>query len=268
MNTRKQLKKLGIQPIKGQHFLTSEPVIEALVEAGEVDDEEVLEIGAGTGVVTEALAERASKVYAVEKDRKLARHLKDKFSDQENVEVIEGDVLELELPDYTRCVSNLPFQISSKIVDLLGEEQVHSSLIVQKDFAEKIVAEPGSSEYGFTAVKTNYYFVPVKLRDVAPSKYHPRPEVDTSILKLYPNKERHGIEDEELFFKFAKALFTHDRKKVRNAFVDARHMLDLEKEEAKKARDKLPHSEKRVIDLTVKDIQEVVTTFQELDDLN
>lgn len=264
MNPRKQLKELGVNPVDGQHFLNSEPVTAALVEAGEVDGETVLEIGAGTGVVTEKLAEKAEKVYAVEKDHKLARHLKSRFKDKENVEVIEGDALDEELPDYTRCVSNLPFQISSKTVEFLGEKQIQSSLIVQKEFAEKLIAEPGDSSYGYTTVKANYYFVPVKLRDVSRRSYHPQPEVETSIIKLYPNKERHGIEDEEQFFTVAKALFTHDRKKVRNAFVDARHMLEIEKERAKQMRDKLPHSEERVVDLDVRKIVEIVEKFHDL----
>lgn len=264
MNLRKQLAELGIKPVKGQHFLNSEPVTEALVEAGEVEDQKVLEIGAGTGVITEKIAEKASKVYAVEKDRKLARHLKERFSENKNVEVLEGDILQMDLSEYDRCVSNLPFQISSEVLEMLGEEQVQSSLIVQKEFAEKIVAEPGSKKYGYPTVKANYYFVPVKLRDIPNRKYHPQPEVKTSIVKLYPNKERHGIEEEEQFFTFAKALFTHDRKKVRNAFVDARHIIEIEKNKAKEIRDELPHSEKRVIDLSVKEIQDIITKYREL----
>lgn len=264
MNIRNELKQLGIKPVKGQHFLISEPIVKALVEAGEVKDQDVLEIGAGTGVITEELSKKASKVFAVEKDRKLARHLMEKFSDQGEIEVVEADILERDIEDFDRCVANLPFQISSEVIEMLGEKQVQSSLIVQKDFAEKIVAEPGSSKYGFTTVKANYYFIPVKLRDVSSRNYHPEPEVDTSILKLYPNKERHRVEDEDMFFKVAKALFTHDRKKLRNAFVDARHMLALEKDEAKEMRDELPHSEERVVNLDVKKISEVVEKFDNL----
>ncbi|MFB6143871.1 MAG: 16S rRNA (adenine(1518)-N(6)/adenine(1519)-N(6))-dimethyltransferase RsmA [Candidatus Nanohaloarchaea archaeon] len=264
MNVRNELRQLGLKPVKGQHFLTSEPVIDALVESGEVEHEKVLEIGAGTGAITQKLAEKAEKVYAVEKDRQLFKHLKDKFSEAGNVEVIEGDALEEEIPGYTRCVSNLPFQLSSDVLEFLGEKQVQSSLIVQKDFAEKIVAEPGSKKYGYRTVVANYYFVPVKLRDVSRRSYHPRPEVETSILKLYPNKQRHGVEDEQLFFEVVKALFTHDRKKVRNAFVDARHMLEIDKDEAKEVRDELPHSEERVVDLDVKKLSEVTEKFRDL----
>lgn len=254
MNQKRKLRELGVKPVQGQHFLNSEHVIEALVEAGEVDDQHVLEIGPGTGVVTEELVGRAEKVTAVENDTTLAGFIEDEFPE---VEVLNQDFLELEDLDYDRCVSNLPFQISSDALRKLGKHQIQSSLIVQKQLAEKAVADPGEGRYNEFSVAIQYYFVPVKLRNVPKSSFYPKPEVDAAILKLYPNRERHGVEDEEAFFELAKALFTHKRKKVRNAFVDARHMLEFEKDEAKQIRDELPHSEKRVNLLEVRDIAEI-----------
>ncbi|MFB6213854.1 MAG: 16S rRNA (adenine(1518)-N(6)/adenine(1519)-N(6))-dimethyltransferase RsmA [Candidatus Nanohaloarchaea archaeon] len=251
------LKELGIKPVKGQNFLDSEPVVEALVEAGETEDEIVLEIGAGTGLITASLEEKAEKVYALETDTKLSRHLEERFPGGK-VEVMNHDFLDYDIPgDVTRCVSNLPFQISSDAVRKLGEEQVQSALIVQDELADKMVAEPSTGKYGFFTVMVNYFFIPVKLRTVSRENYHPQPEVDTAIVKLYPNRERHGVKDEEWFFRVAKALFTHDRKKARNAFVDARHILEIEKSRAKELRDEIPHSEKRVVNLEVIEIAEI-----------
>lgn len=254
MNQRDQLRKLGVKPVRGQHFLESETVVEALVEAGELDDKDVLEIGPGTGIITEKLIDRAEEVTAVENDTTLAMHVEDEFP---SVEVLNQDFLQMEDLDYDRCVSNLPFQISSEAIRKLGDAQVQSSLIVQKQLAEKAVADPGENEYNEFSIAVQYYFVPVKLRDVPRNSFHPKPEVDASILKLYPNRERHGVENEEAFFELAKALFTHQRKKVRNSFVDARHILNFEKDRAKELRDDLPHSEKRVVDLVVKEIAEI-----------
>ncbi|WEL19431.1 16S rRNA (adenine(1518)-N(6)/adenine(1519)-N(6))-dimethyltransferase RsmA [Candidatus Nanohalococcus occultus] len=254
MNQREQLRKLGVQPVKGQHFLESDATVEALVEAGEVDGQDVLEIGPGTGIITEKLVERASSLTVVENDTTLARHIESEFPD---IEVLNKDFLELEDLEYDRCVSNLPFQISSEALRKLGDAQIQSSLIVQKQVAEKAIADPGESAYNEFSIAVQYYFVPVKLRDISRSSFHPKPEVEASILKLYPNKERHGVKDEEAFFELAKALFTHQRKKVRNAFVDARHMLGFEKDEAKEIRDDLPHSEKRVTELEVREIAEI-----------
>ncbi len=255
MNVEDELKEAGVKPVKGQNFLGSEPVIQALVEAGEVDGETVLEIGAGTGAITEKLLERAEKVVALETDTTLTGRLEQKFS---GVEVLNQGFLEYSIPEeVTRCVSNIPFQISSEVVEKLGREQLQSALIVQEELADKLVAEPGESSYGFSTVRTQYFFVPVKLRTVPSSSFYPEPDVDAAILKLYPNKGRWNVEDEEAFFKLAKALFTHKRKKTRNAFVDARHMLDLEKEEAKEMRDELSYSEKRVIELGIKELDDM-----------
>jgi 16S rRNA (adenine1518-N6/adenine1519-N6)-dimethyltransferase len=250
-----ELQRLGVKPVKGQNFLDSEAVIDALVEAGEVEGETVLEIGGGTGAITEKLQERAEKVHVLETDTTLASHLEDEFPE---AEVSNEDFLKHDIPDeVTRCVANLPFQISSDAVRKLGSHQVQSALIVQDELADKMVAEPGDSRYGFFTVMVNYFFIPVKLRTVGRKHYHPEPEVNTAIVKLYPNRERHGIENEEFFFKVVKALFTHDRKKARNAFVDARHMLDIEKSEAKELRDEIPHSEERVVNLEVLELGEI-----------
>lgn len=260
MEVKKTLAELGIKPVRGQNFLISEPVVTSLVEAGEVEEEKVLEIGAGTGVITEKLSEKAERIEAVEKNTVLAEHLKERFRDS-NVEVVEEDILQHDF-DADRCVSNLPFQLSSEILEMLGEEQVQSSLIVQDELADKIVAEPGESNYGPFTVRINYYFIPVKLRTVGKTNFYPAPEVDAAIIKLYPNRKRHGVKDEEQFFETVKALFTHKRKKVRNAFVDARHIFEVEKEKAKELRDEVPHSEERVNELEIiqfKEISEFIT---------
>jgi len=257
MSVKDELKQLGVKPVRGQNFLTNENIVKALVQAGEVEDKNVLEIGPGTGSITEELLETAGSVTAIENDYTLAEHLIEKFSDQD-IDIVKGDFLQYDIPeDIDRCVSNLPFQISSEAIEKLGKAQIQSALILQKELAERMVADPGSSEYGRFSILVNYYFVPVKLRDVGSKNYYPSPEVDTSIVKLYPNQERHGIEDEEFFFKVTRALFTHKRKKVRNAFVDSRHILEMEKDNAKDMRDDLPHSEERVTNLDIRGISEV-----------
>lgn len=255
MEIRKQLGKLGVKPVEGQNFLNSEPVIQALVESGEIEEgQKVLEIGGGTGSITEKLAEKDADITVLEKNTVLSDHLEEEFP---NIEVLNEDVLEFDLDGFDRCASNIPFQLSKKILGKLGEAQVQSSLILQDELADKIVAEPGSNKYSEYTVRMNYYFIPVKLRTVPKTSFHPQPNVDAAIIKLYPNKERHGIEDEEKFFEMVKALFTHKRKKVRNAFVDARHMIGMDKDDAKKVRDDLPHSEKRVNELEVIELKEI-----------
>ena len=259
MNPEQELRDLGLRPGKGQNFLKSEHIIEALVEAGEIDGEKTLEIGGGLGAITEKLQGKTDELTVVEMDSGLAKYLKKEFP---SVNVEEGDILERDLSEFERCVSNIPFEISSDIIEMLGENQIQSSLIVQDALADKIVLDPGDPDYGYFSMIVNYYFVPVKLRTVKAYNFHPAPEVDTAIIKLYPNKDRYDIDDEENFLYVSKALFTHKRKKLRNALVDSRNILGLEKDQLKEVRDDAPHSEKRVIELDVRKMAEVAEWFK------
>lgn len=262
-DTLQEIGEIGLQPVKGQNFLINEQIITALVEAGEIENEDIIEIGAGTGNITEQLLENKGEkgtVTAVEKDTVLYEHLQEKFNEEvrnKDLALINEDILEVDLSDYTRCVGNLPFQITSDILEKLGENQVQSALIVQDDLADKITADPGETEYGAYTVKVQYYFIPVKLQTVTKRNYHPEPEVDTAIVKLYPNKDRHSVEDEDWFFTVVNALFTNKMKKARNAVVDSRHILEEDKDDLKEIRDELPHSETRVVRLNIKQLKEI-----------
>ncbi|QGA80343.1 16S rRNA (adenine(1518)-N(6)/adenine(1519)-N(6))-dimethyltransferase RsmA [Candidatus Nanohalobium constans] len=262
MEIEEKLQEIGVQPGKGQNFLRTDSTAAALAQAGEIDGEKTLEIGPGTGMITEKLAEKTDDLILVERNGNLANYIKKEFPE---AEVLKEDFLEIELEEMEieRVVSNIPFEISSDIIEKLGKAQMQSALIVQDELADKLVAEPSDKNYGFFTVKAQYYFVPVKLRTLSSRTFYPEPEVDAAIVKLYPNKDRHPVEDEEAFFDLVKALFTHKRKKLRNAFVDTRHMLDYEKEEAKAIRDELPHSEERVINLDIKQLAEVAEFLEE-----
>lgn len=261
--TLQEISEIGLKPVKGQNFLINEAIITGLVEAGEIENEDILEIGAGTGNITEQLLENRGEkgtVTAVEKDTVLYEHLQEKFNkeiQERTLSAVNEDILEIDLSDYTRVVGNLPFQITSDILNKLGENQVQSALIVQDDLADKITSDPGDSDYGFYTVKVQYYFIPVKLQTVSKRNYHPEPEVDTAIIKLYPNKDRHQVEDEDWFFTVVNALFTNKMKKTRNAVVDSRHILEEDKDDLKEIRDELPHSETRVVRLNIKQLKEI-----------
>lgn len=270
IDIQKELKNAGIKPDKtrSQHFLKNNSYIEALVESTEIEERHtVLEIGPGTGTITsKTLEKNPEKLIAVERDSQLAIYLKNKFNEyikKQKMEIVTGDILDHTISDQVdRCISNLPFQISSEVLEKLGIRQVQSTLILQKELAERLIADPGENDYSHLTIMARYYFLPVKLQEIPRNAYYPKPDVDTSIVKLYPNKERHKIEDEEKFFHVSKALFTHKRKKTRNAFVDARNMLNITKDKAKQIRDEIPHSEKRVINLDIQDIKEIVESLE------
>jgi 16S rRNA (adenine1518-N6/adenine1519-N6)-dimethyltransferase len=205
---------------KGQHFLIDRTALERIAQYAELCKEDiVLEIGAGTGNLTEVLAERSSCVYAVEIDPQLAIGLQGMFQNFQNVRVIKGDALEIELPDYNKIVSNLPYQISSKITyRLLSRPFELCVLMFQQEFAKRLVAPVASREYGRLAMVAGF-FCEVKILEILPrSAFRPVPEVNSAIVRLLPRSVRPEVEP-EVFLKLVEGLFSHRRKKVKKALA-------------------------------------------------
>jgi 16S rRNA (adenine1518-N6/adenine1519-N6)-dimethyltransferase len=202
---------------KGQHFLVDRSALERIAQYAELCKEDrVLEIGAGTGNLTEVLAQRSSCVYAVEIDPHLAMSLQGMF---QNVRIIKGDALEIELPDYNKIVSNLPYQISSKITyRLLSRPFELAVLMFQQEFAKRLVAPVGSREYGRLAMVAGF-FCEAKILEILPrSAFRPVPEVNSAIVRLLPRSVRPDVKP-EVFLRLAEGLFSHRRKKVKKALA-------------------------------------------------
>lgn len=263
---RELLEKYGLKadPEQGQHFLASEPILDQQIDAASIEPgDTILEIGGGLGTLTERLANKADKVITVETDDQLVSIMKDRLSSYENIEIINGDIMQIEWPSFDRCVSNPPYHLSSELIEDLGKRQTFNIMILQKQFADRLAAEPGESGYSRLTVMARYYFIPIILQSVPADRFYPQPEVDSAMVKLFPRKERHGITNEEHFFMTTRALFTHKRKKVRNAIVDARNILDVEKDDIKPLRDAVPHSEERVINLDIPAIHDISTFLED-----
>ena len=202
---------------KGQHFLVDRSALERIAQYAELCKEDrVLEIGAGTGNLTEVLAQRSSCVYAVEIDPHLAMGLQGMF---QNVRVIKGDALEIELPDYNKIVSNLPYQISSKITyRLLSRPFELAVLMFQQEFAKRLVAPVGSREYGRLAMFAGF-FCEAKILEILPrSAFRPVPEVNSAIVRLLPRSVRPDVKP-EVFLRLVEGLFRQRRKKVKKALA-------------------------------------------------
>ena len=136
----------------GQHFLKDEKILEKEARIADVKGKKVLEIGAGDGRLTEKIVANKPKiVYAVEKDRELVEKLEKRFAGRKDVEIIEGDFLKIELPEFEIVVGNIPYYITSPIIFRLKDYEFEKAvLIVQKEFAQKMVAQPGERNYGNT----------------------------------------------------------------------------------------------------------------------
>ncbi len=201
----------------GQHFMTDERVLEREVEYAELGSSDtVLEVGPGTGNLTKYLVKRAKKVYAIEKDRALARMIGLSFPE---IEVITGDAMELEWPKFDKMVSNIPYKISSPLTFKLLEHNFKLAVLTyQEEFAERLVAYAGDFAYSRLSVMA-YYRAEMEIMEKIPrSAFKPPPRVDSAVVRIIPRKEPpFRIKDEKLFEDVVRTLFSARRKTVRSA---------------------------------------------------
>ncbi|MFQ6095520.1 MAG: 16S rRNA (adenine(1518)-N(6)/adenine(1519)-N(6))-dimethyltransferase RsmA [Candidatus Bathyarchaeia archaeon] len=219
--TRRILRAYGITPRKrlGQNFIVEVGVFHRMVSYARMrGDEVVLEIGAGLGFLTRLLSERCRRVIAVELDRKLARILRNRLSSLRNVTILEGNILKLSIPPFSKVVSTPPYSISSPIFFWLLERDFELAILTfQEEFAQRLVAQPNSKDYSRLTVAA-YYRAEVELLDpVRKDAFWPQPGVDSVIVRLKPKKPPFHVKDERVFFELVRALFTQRNKKVKNA---------------------------------------------------
>ncbi len=223
----------------GQNFLIDESMIDRIVEgAGLAPGDQVLEIGPGMGVLTDAMAEVADRVVAVEIDDRLIPILADTLSHRDNVEVVHGDVLALDLAavleaHFTKppkVVANLPYYITTPIIMRFLEEGLDVTdliVMVQKEVADRIIASPGNKTYGALSVAVQYYAEAEKLFRVPRSVFMPQPGVDSMVIRLRIRQERAvDVISRKAFFRVVKAAFGQRRKTLLNALSAG---LELEK---------------------------------------
>ncbi|OGC79635.1 MAG: ribosomal RNA small subunit methyltransferase A [candidate division Zixibacteria bacterium RBG_16_40_9] len=218
-----------IRPKKSlsQNFLVNLHAAQRIVDSLNLSPEDaVLEIGAGKGVLTQFLTEQAKKVYAVELDKSLCEVLKEKFHDQKNLEVIQGDILQLDLKKVLpsspkiKIIGNLPYQIASPILDWLIEYKELISravLMVQKEVAIRMSASPGSKDFSPLSIFVQVYTKPKILFSLKPGSFNPAPKVESTVIVLdFLSQSRVRPEDENLFFQIVKASFSTRRKTILN----------------------------------------------------
>ena len=215
----------------GQNFLTDTNILQKIVDTAEIDDQvNVIEIGPGIGALTEFLAERAAEIMAFEIDHRLVPILADTLRDFDNVTVVNEDILKVDLvqhiqnfknPDLPiKVVANLPYYITTPILMHLIESGIPFSefvVMMQKEVADRISAQPNTKAYGSLSIAVQYYMT-AKVAFIVPrTVFVPAPNVDSAILKMVRRPEPAvAVEDESFFFKVSKASFTHRRKTLWN----------------------------------------------------
>lgn len=212
-----------------QHFLVDENFLNQIVDSAELtENDTVLEIGAGIGNLTEKIAETVHKLYAVELDPYLCDILIERFADYDNVEIIEGDILDIELPEFNKVVANLPYSISSHITfKLLKHEFELGILMYQYEFARRMVSPKNSKDYSRLTVTTSFFADASIIMKVPRSAFKPAPEVKSAIVKLIPRPSSFDVVDEDFFLTFVTAVFGQRRKKLRNAILNTNIKLGI-----------------------------------------
>lgn len=215
----------------GQNFLTDTNILQKIVDTAEIDrNVNVIEIGPGIGALTEFLAENAAEVMTFEIDERLVPILADTLRDFDNVRVVNEDILKSDLqarikefanPNLPiKVVANLPYYITTPILMHLIESGIPFSefvVMMQREVADRISAQPNSKSYGSLSIAVQYYMT-AKVAFIVPrTVFVPAPNVDSAILKMVRRDQPAvGVKDEAFFFKVSKASFTHRRKTLWN----------------------------------------------------
>ena len=232
----------------GQNFLIDPHVLDKIVDAAQITKEDfVLEIGPGIGTLTQYLCEHAKQVLAVEIDAKLITILKETLAPYDNVEVLHGDILKQDIQQIAdtynegkpiKVVANLPYYITTPIIMELFESHVplaNVTVMVQKEVADRMKAEPGTKDYGALSLAVQYYAKPYIAAFVPPNCFMPRPNVGSAVIRLdCLSRVTVEVQDEKLMFRLIRASFNQRRKTLQNGIANSPE-LDYTKEEAAKA---------------------------------
>jgi len=210
----------------GQNFLIKRGIVDEIVKAADLQEgEPVLEIGPGIGTLTQGLAQSGANVTAIELDTRLLEVLDTTLAQYSNVTIVHGDVLKLDVPSIMnnepfKVVANLPYYITTPIIMSLLESRLPIErlvVMVQKEVALRMVAKPGTKDYGALSVAVQYYTEPDIVLDVPPKSFLPAPAVTSSVIRcVLRDKPPVDVVDEKLFFRVVKAGFAQRRKTFAN----------------------------------------------------
>lgn len=275
MRTPRELReRAGIRgdPNQDQYFLDDERVLDRILEYAQdasMSLDHVLEIGPGTGALTSRILAHADRVTAIERDTRLATFLRSEFADA--IEsgvfyVIDGDALEVDLPSYSACIANLPYGISSEVIFRLLPNGRPILVMVQREFGERMAANPGTNEYGRLSV-TSQHYGDVSIREIVPpGAFLPSPPVESAVVQILPRPPSYELEDPDRFFAVVRAIFTQRRKTVRNAIRNTCHISNIE--DAETVLDALSPSliKKRPGELTPEEFAQITNTVTSIDE--
>lgn len=243
--TKSIMKKYGIRANKnlGQNFLINNEVVEKIVSSSEISQEDmIIEIGPGLGTLTKYLLEKAGKVLCIELDTRMIKILKDRFSNCENFEVINQDVLKVNLNEIikenkkdgkiksVKVVANLPYYITTPIIMKLLEDKLDIesiTVMIQKEVADRLIEIPGGKNTGAITYTVYYYCESEKIMEVPNSSFIPEPEVTSEVIKMnLRDKPVVELENPKVMFMIIKSAFMQRRKTLLNALTNTKVFIN------------------------------------------
>ncbi len=224
-------------PQRDQHFLVDDRVLDRLPGylPEDADRTHLLEIGGGTGALTDRLLDHAERVTVVERDRTLASFLTEEFAEAieaDRLTVVSGDALEIDLPAFSASVSNLPYGISSEVAFRLLPTGRPLVLMFQREFAERMAAEPEADEYGRLSVTAGHYAEIEIVETVPKEAFSPPPAVESAVVRVTPRTPEYTVPNDEAFMAIVRGIFTQRRKTMRNAIRNTTHISGIDDPEA------------------------------------
>ncbi|MFX1337820.1 MAG: 16S rRNA (adenine(1518)-N(6)/adenine(1519)-N(6))-dimethyltransferase RsmA [Promethearchaeota archaeon] len=235
------LKNLNIEPTKrlGQNFLIDNNTRDTIINQARVSQNDIiLEIGPGLGALTEKLVESAKKVYAIEIDSRLFKFLRNKFSNYNNLTIINSDILQFDLPEYNKVVSNLPYSITGQILEKIffRENPPHGILTIEEAIADRIFSQKNYKNLSRITISVNTFMKPVEKRKISRNSFYPTPNIDLTLINLFPREiiDEFLIEKTKRLFylKILSGIMPFKNKNLSNAlelFLKKKLYLDLNK---------------------------------------
>ena len=269
------MKKYNIRANKslGQNFLINSEVVENIVNSSEINKEDmVIEVGPGLGTLTKYLLEKAGKVLCIELDTKMIKILNDRFSEYDNFEIINADVLKVNLNEIieenkknetiknVKVVANLPYYITTPIIMKLLEDKLDIqsiTVMIQKEVADRLIEIPGGKNTGAITHTVYYYCESEKIMEVPNSSFIPEPEVTSEVIKMNLRKEPGvKIDNPKVMFMIIKSAFMQRRKTLLNSLTNTKVFIN--KEEGLKILKKLNLNENiRAEELSLQDFANI-----------
>ncbi|MGA3021109.1 MAG: 16S rRNA (adenine(1518)-N(6)/adenine(1519)-N(6))-dimethyltransferase RsmA [Candidatus Micrarchaeales archaeon] len=243
-----------LRPLKslGQNFLVNRSVAEA--EAEHAAGKNVLELGPGYGMLTEELCRKAKRVVAVEIDRNLFTMLKHDMHEK-NLALINNDFFkagksELKLDDTDIMIANVPYKLSSKVIDFLLDHKLEAVLCLQKEFVEHMLAKPGTRNYSRLSVMFQLCFTYTKMMAVSKGSFRPVPKVDSVVVYIKPKSALLSFKEKMAI----NAIMQHKKKTVRNAILDSRSQLGMDMKQLVQLAESIKEKKSRVFKLAPEEI--------------